>query len=144
MRCDPDITYEPDFCGYTVLHADDMAIERAMLRMILEPQLLDIDAAENGREAVRLFRENPFRYSLIFMDMEMPIMGGCEATRMIRSLHLPHIGYISHARSVPIIAVTANNSQKDIEKCLSSGMNAHLSKPYNKEEILRILEKYLR
>ncbi|MDR1242663.1 MAG: response regulator, partial [Deltaproteobacteria bacterium] len=93
--------------------------------------------AENGAEALRMFREAPEDYDLIFMDVQMPEMDGLEATRAIRALDVPQ------ARSVPIIAMTANVFREDIDACLACGMNDHVGKPLNLEEVLAKLRLYL-
>ena len=71
------------------------------------------------------------------MDVQMPVMDGYEATRTIRSLDIPE------AKSVPIIAMTANVFREDIERCLESGMNGHVGKPIDINDVLDILKKYL-
>jgi CheY-like chemotaxis protein len=74
---------------------------------------------------------------MIFMDVQMPEMDGCEATRRIRALGFPH------AQNVPIVAMTANVFREDVERCLASGMNAHVGKPIVFEEMLAKLNMYL-
>jgi CheY-like chemotaxis protein len=103
---------------------------------LLEPTRLELDYAENGEEAVRMFRENPERYDMIFMDVQMPEMDGYEATRNIRALDTPQ------AKSVPIIAMTANVFKEDIEKCREAGMDGHLGKPLDMEELFSVLRSY--
>jgi len=97
---------------------------------MLGPTGLEIDCAENGREAVRMFAAAPERYDLIFMDLQMPEMDGFEATRRIRSLAAPR------AKEVPIIAMTANVFKEDIERCMEAGMNDHVGKPIDFDEVL--------
>jgi CheY-like chemotaxis protein len=104
---------------------------------ILEPSLLEIDCAENGSEAVRIFSEKPEAYHLIFMDVQMPEMDGYEATRQIRALDVPT------AKTVPIIAMTANVFKEDIDRCIEAGMNGHLGKPIDVKEIYEKLREYL-
>jgi CheY-like chemotaxis protein len=84
-----------------------------------------------------MFREAPGKYGMIFMDVQMPEMDGYEATRQIRALDLPR------ARQIPIIAMTANVFREDVEKCLEAGMNDHIGKPLDFEEVLARLRKYL-
>jgi CheY-like chemotaxis protein len=121
-----------------VLLAEDIDINREIVAVLLEPVKLTVDFAENGAEALRKFSESPGRYDLIFMDVQMPEMDGCEVTRRIRELGTPE------AQRVPIIAMTANVFREDVEKCLDSGMNDHLGKPLNFEEVLSMLRKYLK
>ena len=125
------------FTGRRVLLAEDMKINQEIVLTLLEPAELEIDVADDGEEALRLFSENPERYDAVFMDIQMPKMDGLEATRLIRALDS------SKAKTVPIIAMTANVFREDIEKCLAAGMNDHLGKPVNLEAILEKLRQYL-
>jgi len=123
--------------GKRVLLVEDMEINREIILTLLEPTLLEIDCAENGKEAVRIFSEAPEKYDLIFMDVQMPEMDGYEATRCIRALDNPK------AKHIPIIAMTANVFREDIEKCLKAGMDDHVGKPLAIEEVLDKLYLYL-
>ena len=125
------------FTGRRVLLAEDVEVNREIVTSLLEPTGLEIDCAENGEEAVRLFREHPERYDAIFMDLQMPKMDGLEATRRIRALDHPRAG------TVPIIAMTANVFREDIEKCLAAGMQDHVGKPLNLDAVMEKLRKYL-
>jgi signal transduction histidine kinase/DNA-binding response OmpR family regulator len=127
----------PNFEGYHVLLAEDVEINREIVSALLDPTHLDIDFAEDGREAVRMFSEAPERYDSILMDVQMPEMDGYEATRRIRALDIPQ------AKNVPIIAMTANVFREDIERSLEAGMNAHIGKPLDMEEVFTVLGKYL-
>jgi CheY-like chemotaxis protein len=134
-RVEKDITGL--FAGRRVLLAEDMEINREIVLALLEPALLEIDCAENGAEAVRRFSEEPQKYDLIFMDVQMPEMDGYEATQRIRALNLPK------AKTIPIIAMTANVFREDVEKCMEAGMNGHVGKPLNFDEVLEKLYAYL-
>ena len=83
-----------------------------------------------------MFAEAPQKYDMIFMDIQMPEMDGYEATRRIRALDIPS------AKTIPIIAMTANVFREDIEKCLNAGMNSHVGKPLDFEEVLGRLRSY--
>ena len=83
-----------------------------------------------------MFAEAPQKYDMIFMDIQMPEMDGYEATRRIRALDIPA------AKTIPIIAMTANVFREDIEKCLNAGMNSHVGKPLDFEEVLGRLRSY--
>jgi signal transduction histidine kinase/CheY-like chemotaxis protein len=131
-------TQTDDFTGRCVLLAEDVEINREIVMALLEPTNLIIECAENGAVAVKLFARDPERYDVIFMDVQMPEMDGYEAARRIRSLDAPR------AREVPIIAMTANVFREDIEKCLEAGMNGHLGKPLDIEDVLVTLRKYLK
>ncbi|MDR0624028.1 MAG: response regulator [Treponema sp.] len=126
------------FEGFRALLAEDVEINREIVISLLGPTSLEIVSAENGVQALELFMKAPETYDLIFMDVQMPEMDGYEATRRIRSSGTPN------AASIPIIAMTANVFREDIEKCLAAGMNAHVGKPIDIEEMLSALRKYLR
>ncbi len=126
------------FKGSRILFAEDMEINREIVLALLEPTLLEIDCAENGMEAVNKFIQAPGKYDMIIMDVQMPEMDGYEATRHIRALGMPG------SKEIPIIAMTANVFKEDVERCLAAGMNGHLGKPLDMNEMLRILRKYLK
>ena len=125
------------FEGFHILLAEDMEINREIVGALLEPTLVSIDYAENGKEAVRMFCDSPDKYDIIFMDLQMPEMDGLEATRRIRALDSPK------AKTLPIIAMTANVFKEDVEKCLAAGMDGHISKPLDFDEVLGKLRVYL-
>ena len=122
-------------CG--VLLAEDVELNREIVIAILEPTGINIDCAENGAEAVRMFRKAPHKYNIIFMDMQMPVQDGLSATEEIRAM-----GF-TKAETIPIIAMTANVFKDDIENCLQAGMNDHIGKPLDFERVMYILRKYL-
>ena len=125
------------FPGRRVLLAEDVPINREICLALLEPAKMQIDCAENGEEALRLFSENQDRYDMILMDVQMPLMDGLEATRRIRALGT------AKAKTVPIVAMTANVFREDVERCLAAGMNDHLGKPLDTVEVMEKLRKYL-
>jgi signal transduction histidine kinase/CheY-like chemotaxis protein len=125
------------FSGWRILLVEDVDINREIVLALLEPTLIEIDCAENGVEAVQMFSEDPQKYDLIFMDVQMPEMDGYEATRIIRAMD------ILHAKTIPIIAMTANVFREDIEKCFKSGMDDHVGKPIDFKEVLEKLKNYL-
>jgi signal transduction histidine kinase/CheY-like chemotaxis protein len=128
---------QDSFAGHRILLAEDVEINREIVGSLLEPTALAIDCAENGVEAVQIFSADPDKYDMIFMDVQMPEMDGYEATRRIRALGTPK------ALSIPILAMTANVFREDIEKCLAAGMNGHIGKPIDFEDMLAKLRKYL-
>ncbi|GHU05230.1 hypothetical protein FACS1894158_07420 [Betaproteobacteria bacterium] len=128
---------DDNFAGRYVLLAEDVDINREIVLAILEPTELEIDCATNGVEALEMFQKSPERYELIFMDIQMPVMDGFEATRRIRALDMPR------AKNIPIIAMTANVFREDIEQCMEAGMNGHVGKPLDVEELLVSVRKYL-
>jgi CheY-like chemotaxis protein len=125
------------FAGCRILLAEDMEINREIVMTLLEPTGLVIDCAENGIRAVEMFSEH--RYDMIFMDVQMPEMDGLEATRRIRAIEQAAFS----PQQVPIIAMTANVFREDSETCLESGMNDHVGKPLDMDEVLAGLRKYL-
>jgi CheY-like chemotaxis protein len=125
------------FAGRRVLLAEDVEINREIVQTLLEPTLLRIDCAENGAEAVRMFAEAPDKFDMILMDVQMPEMDGYEATRRIRALEK------DTARRAPVIAMTANVFKEDIEKCLAAGMDGHVGKPLDFDEVMNQLHLYL-
>ena len=137
------------FGGRRILLVEDVDINREIVMALLEPVELKVDAAENGLEALRLFRENPGAYDLILMDLQMPEMDGFEATRHIRAMEreaAPESPAASKKYAngrIPIIAMTANVFREDVEKCQSAGMDDHLGKPLDIELVLEKLAKYL-
>jgi len=124
------------FKGRRLLLAEDVEINREIVQALLEPTGIEIDCAVNGKEAVLMFSRKPKGYDLIFMDMQMPEMDGLEATHQIRSIE-------GHKNIVPIIAMTANVFKEDIEKCLAVGMNDHIGKPLDFNEVMEKLKFYL-
>jgi PAS domain S-box-containing protein len=125
------------FDGFTLLLVEDVEINREIVLTLLEDTGAAIDCAENGIEALTKFKEAPSKYHLILMDIHMPEMDGFEATRQIRALE------VKEAKNIPIVAMTANVFREDIEKCLAVGMNDHLGKPIDIEELLEKLKKHL-
>jgi len=126
-----------NFNGARILLVDDVEINREIVISLLEPMSLVIDCAENGKEAVDMYKADPFEYDLILMDLQMPVMNGYEATEQIRALEF------DHAHDIPIIAMTANVFKQDIDQCIESGMNAHISKPIDLDEVVSLLREYL-
>jgi len=134
-----DVPVESEsFAGRCVLLVEDVEINREIILALFEPTGLIIDCAENGARAVHMFSTAPERYDIIFMDVQMPEMDGYEATRRIRALPVPQ------ATRIPIIALTANVFREDIDKCLIAGMNGHLGKPIDINEMLAKLRQLLK
>ena len=134
-KADTDI--DGVFAGRRILLAEDVEINREIVIALLEPTQLGIDCAENGVEAVNMFRAAPDKYDLIFMDLQMPEMDGYDATRKIRAMDAPK------AKNIPIIAMTANVFKEDIESCLAAGMNGHIGKPLDFDEVVAKLREFL-
>jgi signal transduction histidine kinase/CheY-like chemotaxis protein len=137
------------FRGHTILLAEDVEINQEILLALLEPTGLSIDCAANGVEAVRMFSADPGRYDMIFMDLQMPEMDGYEATRRVRAIEEERREKAAGPsrkgapRQIPIVAMTANVFREDIEKCLAAGMDDHVGKPLDLNEVLETLRKHL-
>ncbi len=129
-------TKSPDFSMINLLLAEDVEINSEILKSLLEDTNINIDVAENGEVVVDMFDKNPDKYDLIFMDVQMPIMNGLDATKAIRSM--TH----SRAKEIPIIAITANVFKEDIDTCIEAGMNDHLGKPFELPLIVSKITKY--
>jgi signal transduction histidine kinase/ActR/RegA family two-component response regulator len=127
-------TLLPELKGRRILLVEDIEINRVILAELMEETHVEIEEAEDGVQAVERFTESPDGYyDLIFMDVQMPNMDGYEATRRIRALDRPD------AATTPIIAMTANAYREDIDRARDSGMNGHLAKPINIDEVMRII-----
>jgi CheY-like chemotaxis protein len=126
-----------DLEGHSILLVEDVDINREIVLSLLEPTNLAIDCAENGAIAVQMFFENP-TYEMIFMDLQMPEMDGYTATRNIRASD------IEWAKDIPIVAMTANVFKEDVEKCLAAGMNDHIGKPLDFNEVIGMLKKHVK
>jgi signal transduction histidine kinase/CheY-like chemotaxis protein/ABC-type amino acid transport substrate-binding protein len=134
----PEINAEGIFEGKKLLVTEDMEINREILVSLLESTGINIDCAQNGLEAVEMASAAPGKYDAILMDLQMPRMDGLEATRRIRALEKER-----GSLGVPIIAMTAHVFKSDIEECLAAGMNDHIGKPFDINDVLTKLYKYL-
>ncbi|MBQ8076023.1 MAG: response regulator [Oscillospiraceae bacterium] len=124
-----------DLKGKRVLLAEDVAVNAEIILMLLSMREMEADLAENGRVAVELFSSHePGYYNAILMDMRMPEMDGLEAARHIRSMDR------ADAKSIPIIALTANAFDEDVQRSMQAGLNAHLSKPVVPDSLFETLE----
>jgi len=126
-----------EFTGKRMLLAEDIEVNREILIALLENSGISIDCVENGLEALNIIAESPRKYDIVFMDVQMPIMDGLEATGKIRAL--PQMRNVN----LPIIAMTANVFKSDIEACIAAGMDEHLGKPVDIDKVLEVLRKYL-
>jgi CheY-like chemotaxis protein len=126
----------PDFSGLRILVADDIEINRIIVQEMLLETGVQIEEAGNGREAVALFEDNPpEHFDIILMDMQMPEMDGLEATREIRASRKPD------AKTVAIVAMTANAMKSDVELVLEAGMNGHIAKPIDFENVIDTIRR---
>lgn len=127
-----------DYTSKRVLLVEDVELNMEIAEELIGITGVQIDKAYNGKEAVELFAKNPCGYyHLIFMDIQMPVMDGYEATKQIRGLDK------KDAKTIPIIALSANALADDVENALNAGMNEHIAKPIDMEAVWKILKKYL-
>ncbi len=131
------VACEKVFSQCRLLLVEDMEINREIALALLEDTQIEIECVENGLEAVAVMQERPEDFDVILMDVQMPVMDGLEATRRIRAL-----GTLQ-AKSIPIIAMTANAFREDVLECKEAGMNDHVSKPIDTDELTEKIELYL-
>ncbi len=124
-----------DLRGRRVLLAEDVAVNAEIMVMVLSMREIEVEHAGNGRIAVEMFEgHEPGYYDVILMDMRMPEMDGLEATRIIRSMDR------ADAKAIPIVALTANAFDEDVQRSMQAGLNAHLSKPVGPDTLFETLE----
>ena len=116
-----------------ILLVEDNKTNQLVILGLLEDTELNIDIANNGEEAINIYSENPNKYELILMDLQMPKVDGYEATRVIRAKN----------KKIPIIALTANAMVEDVQKTKAVGMNAHLNKPIDVEKLYATILKFI-
>ena len=127
-----------DLKNRRILLAEDVPVNAEIMIMVLSMREMQVDHAENGRIAVEMFEEHEEGYyDAVLMDMRMPEMDGLEATRRIRAMDR------ADAKSIPIIALTANAFDEDVQHSMQAGLNAHLSKPVEPEVLFKTLEGLL-
>ena len=127
-----------DLTGRHILLAEDMMINAEIMIELLEMMDMTVEHVENGKIAVERFSESPAgHFDAILMDMRMPEMDGLTATQTIRALDRPD------AKTIPIIALTANAFDEDVQRSLQAGMNAHLSKPVEPERLYETLSELI-
>ena len=128
-----------DFSGVKILVAEDNEINAEIITELLDSIGIKCVIAEDGLEALRVFtEESPDEFDMIFMDIQMPIMDGYESARRIRASNN------TRAKSIPIIAMTANAFEDDVKASMASGMNAHISKPIGFERLKSIIKSFRR
>lgn len=130
-----------DLTGIHVLMAEDNDLNAELATVVLEDAGMTVTRASDGKEVVNLFKNHPRgTYDLILMDIMMPNMDGHQATKAIRALGIER----SDAVTIPIIALSANAFIDDIQESLDAGMNNHISKPINMEELINTITKYIK
>lgn len=134
----PNDSKRAELNGRHILLAEDFIINAEIVKELMGLRGAEVDHAENGRIVVDMFEKSePDYYDAILMDVRMPEMDGLEATRVIRALPRPD------AKTVPIIAMTANAFDEDVKRSLQAGMNAHLSKPVESDHLYKTLEEFI-
>lgn len=124
--------------GKKALLAEDNNLNMEIARFQLEQEEIEVFTASNGKEAVEMFEASqPGFYDIILMDIMMPVMDGLEATRHIRSMNR------RDSMTIPIVAMSANAFQEDVEKSLAAGLNEHLTKPLDEKKLTETMKKYL-
>ena len=127
-----------DFGGKKVLLVEDNELNMEIASELLKFVNLQVEHAENGKVAVDIFRNSKEKeYALIFMDIQMPLMNGYDAARCIRSSEHPAAG------TIPIIAMTANAFNDDVQAAFDAGMNGHLAKPIDVEVLYKTIARYI-
>ena len=127
---------DSDLTGMKILVAEDMDVNWEIISTLLEMYGIKCRRAENGKVAVDTLRDSqPGEFDVVFMDIQMPVMNGLEATREIRKLENPY------AANIPIIAMTADAFSENVAECFEAGMNAHIAKPIDINNVVRELKK---
>ena len=122
------------FAGARILVTEDNKVNQKVIKVLLKKLGCEVDVAENGREALDRIAEK--RYDLVFMDCQMQVMDGYEATRRIRASE-------RDGEHLTVVAMTANAMEGDRERCLETGMDEYIPKPINRPAIVKLLSRYL-
>lgn len=137
----PDVPEEPArsvLSGRRILLVEDNELNREIATELLQMQGLTVDMAENGQLALEKFRESGYKeYDCILMDIQMPVMDGCQATKAIRSLSR------NDAQDIPILALTANAFSAALGKVHNTGMNDHIAKPIDVKRLMEVLREWI-
>ncbi len=126
-----------DFSGHTALLVEDIEINREIAIALLEPTGISIETAADGEQAVEKYKSSPEKFDIILMDIHMPVMDGYKATIAIRGLD------IEGAKTIPVLAMTANAFSEDIKLSKEAGMDDHIAKPIDVDEMLAKIERHL-
>ena len=134
-RTTTSIEEPSDLSSVSILVAEDLAVNRMLVSLFLAPLGCKLDFAENGREALEMFMRS--RYSLVLIDIQMPVMDGYDATRGIRDWERAH-----NAPRTNIVALTASALMEDAVKAREAGCDAHITKPVKKAALLQVIREY--
>jgi CheY-like chemotaxis protein len=121
--------------SWRVLLVEDNPVNQMVASIMLRKWGHTVVTADNGQQAVDLFAAQP--WDLVLMDVQMPVMGGMEACRLIRSQEAP-------GAHTPIIAMTANAMESDKDDCLAAGMDAHLAKPFSSQTLQSLMDQFIK
>ena len=128
-----------DLTGKRILVAEDIAINTEIIIQLLQMEGMEAECAEDGQVTVEMFEKSSLNYyDAILMDVRMPVMNGLDASVRIRNLKR------ADAKKIPIIAMTANAFDEDVQRSLQAGMNAHLTKPIEIERLYETLGELIR
>ena len=134
-----------DYSKYTVLIVDDIPVNIILLKTMLARTNVKILTAVNGQEALDLVRE--LKPQVVLLDIQMPVMNGYDAARAIRNLY-DDVSLSAEkrkeAKSIPLVAMTANAFNEDVQNALRAGMNAHTAKPLSIENFKKVAQKLLK
>lgn len=125
----------PELEGRCILLAEDNLLNQEIAVELLRMSGIEVECACNGKEAVDKFLMEPLKYDAILMDVQMPLMNGYQATELIRRAECPR------SATIPIIAMTADAFHEDMVKAAASGMNAHMAKPIDPEQLYHLLKE---
>lgn len=139
----PEIQLNPDYAerlqGKKILVCEDNELNTEIIKTLLETQGMTVVCTENGRKGLERFRGLDYHeFDAILMDLRMPVMDGYEAVRRIRALDR------DDAQTIPIMALTANAYEEDIQKCLQSGMNGHVAKPIDPQKLFSEMARWIK
>ncbi len=137
IRVSDNVTFAPREKETKILVAEDNLINLRLLETILLQQGFKVTAVDNGQKAVDAYLKEP--YDLVLMDIDMPIMDGLTANRLIKE-----IDKRDNRGSIPVIALTAHALIGDRERIIGAGLDAHLAKPIDKNFLLQTIERYLK
>ena len=135
----PEEEEENSIEGVKLMVVEDNELNAEIAEVLLGDAGANVTTVHNGKEAVELFENSPAgTFDVILMDMMMPVMDGLTATKAIRKINR------KDAKTIPIIAMTANAFQEDAKRCIDAGMNAHLAKPIQIEKVIEMVAMYCR
>ncbi|HEY8025077.1 MAG TPA: response regulator [Burkholderiaceae bacterium] len=134
LRAAPAVCVVPEFEGLAILLVEDNLLNQQLAMELMQAAGITVEIAANGRIAVEMLIASPARYDMVLMDLQMPEMDGIEATRVLRADRRFDV--------LPIVAMTAHATTADRTRCFSAGMNDHLAKPIDPDELFQTIEQW--